>query len=167
MENQVHQDQKGHPERLEILVLQENKDLLVNQENEDQGVQLGNLEVQDLKVYLEWKEDLVLLVHLAPLALPVTPYLLLLQQCQEERLFLEYLDLLDPWDHLGHQGEEELLEVEDQREEGEGLEFQGVLVVQEDKVFQEEQEIQDSQANLVALEEHILKMISGRFVHLY
>merc|ERR1712123_530368 len=70
LENQVHQDQKGHQERLEIQVLQENRDLLVNLENEDQGVQLANLEVQGLKVYLEWKEDLdqwVHLVHLVPL----------------------------------------------------------------------------------------------------
>merc|ERR1712123_22798 len=70
LENQVHQDQKGHQERLEIQVLQENRDLLVNLENEDQGVQLANLEVQGLKVYLEWKEDLdqwVHLDHLVPL----------------------------------------------------------------------------------------------------
>lgn len=84
---------------------------------------------------------------------------MLLQHSQVERLFLEYLDLLDQWDHLAHQEREELLEEEDLREEEEDLDLLVVLEVQEDKVFLEEQEIQENQANLAAPEEPTLKMI--------
>jgi len=84
---------------------------------------------------------------------------LLLQHSQVERLFLEYLDPLDQWDHLAHQEREELLEEEDLREEEEDLDLLVVLEVQEDKVFLEEQEIQENQANLAAPEEPTLKMI--------
>jgi len=84
---------------------------------------------------------------------------LLLQHSQVERLFLEYLDPLDQWDHLAHQEREELLEEEDLREEEEDLDLLVVLEVQEDKDFLEEQEIQENQANLAAPEEPTLKMI--------
>lgn len=84
---------------------------------------------------------------------------MLLQHSQVERLFLEYLDPLDQWDHLAHQEREELLEEEDLREEEEDLDLLVVLEVQEDKVFLEEQEIQENQANLAAPEEPTLKMI--------
>lgn len=144
---------------METQELQENKDLLETQENVGQGVQQENLEAQDLKVYLEWREDQVLWVHLAHLVLLGTPYLLPQQQCLEEKLFLECLDHRDLWDHQGHLGREELQVQEDQREEGDHLDHQALLVVREDKVFQEEQEIQEHPAKMAVQGELTLKMI--------
>lgn len=57
-----------------ILELQESKDLLETLENVDQGVQQGNLGAQDLKDYLEWREDLVQWVLQVHLVLLVTQY---------------------------------------------------------------------------------------------
>lgn len=124
-----------------------------------QGVQQENLEAQDLKVYLEWKEDQVLWVHLGHLAPLGTPYQLHQQQCLGEKLFLECLDHKDLWDHQGHLVREELQVEEGQREEGDHLDHQALLVVQEDKVFQEEQEIQEHLAKMAVQGELTLKMI--------
>jgi len=158
---------KAHPEKLEIQVHLENRDLLGTQENEDLGVPLVSLEVQDLKDYLEWKEDLVLWVLLVHLVLLGILYQLLQQHFLGEKQVLECPDHLDPWDHLDPQGEEELLEQEDLREEEEALDLQVVPEVLEDKVFLVEQEVQGNRANQAALEEHIQKMISERYVLLF
>lgn len=159
MENLVHRDQKGHKERMGTQALRENKDPLETQENEGQGVQQENLEAQDHKDYLEWKEDQVLWVHRVHLVLLATPYQLRQQQCLEEKLFLGFLDHRDLWDHQVHLVREELQVEEGQREEGDHLDHQALLVVREDKVFQEEQEIQEHQAKMAVQGELILKMI--------
>lgn len=159
MENLVHRDQKGHKERMGTQALRENKDPLETQENEGQGVQQENLEAQDHKDYLEWKEDQVLWVHRVHPVLLATPYQLRQQQCLEEKLFLGFLDHRDLWDHQVHLVREELQVEEGQREEGDHLDHQALLVVREDKVFQEEQEIQEHQAKMAVQGELILKMI--------
>jgi len=158
LENLVHQDQKGHKEKMETQALQENKDLLETQENAGQGVQQENPEAQDLKVYLEWKEDQVLWVHLGHPVLLATPYRLHQQQCLEEKLFLECLGRRDLWDHQGHLEREEPQVQEGQREEGDHLDHQALLVVQEDKVFLEEQEIQEHPAKMGVQGERTPKM---------
>jgi len=71
--NQDQLDQKALLEKLEIQVHQENRDLWDSQANEDHGAQLANLEVQVLKVCLEWKEDLVPWDLQVPRALLETP----------------------------------------------------------------------------------------------
>jgi len=53
---------------------------------------------------------------------------------------------------------------EDQQEEGEAQEHLEALEAQEDKVCPEDQEIQENQGNLAVQEEHILRMISGKYV---
>merc|ERR1712106_938124 len=83
--NLAHPDQKDRLEKMEIQDLQENKDLLETQENVVLGAQQANQEAQDLKVYQEWKEDLVLWARLVHLVLLATPYQLLRQPCLEER----------------------------------------------------------------------------------
>merc|ERR1712106_221194 len=140
LENLAHPDQKDRLEKMETQDLQENKDLLETQENVVLGAQQANQEAQDLKVYQEWKEDLVLLA---------TPYQLLRQPCLEERQFLGHLAHKDQWDHLVHLEREVLPVEEGLKEEGVHLDHQVLLVVQEDRVFLEEPEIQGLQAKMV------------------
>ena len=124
----------------------------------------ANLAILELKVYLVWREDLDLQVHLVPLDLLETPYLLLLQPWEEVRLCLEFLELLDPWDPLDLLVKEELMVIEDLREEEEYLEWQDHLEHLAGKVCQEDQEILVNLENLDVQEDHTLKMISERSV---
>ena len=124
----------------------------------------ANLAILELKVYLVWREDLDLQVHLVPLDLLETPYLLLLQPWEEVRLCLEFLELLDPWDLLDLLVKEELMETEDLREEEEYLEWQDHLEHLAGKVCQEDQEILVNLENLDVQEDHTLKMILERSV---
>merc|ERR1711892_238254 len=141
LENLAHPDQKDRLEKMEIQDLQENK------------------EAQDLKVYQEWKEDLVLWARLVHLVLLATQYQLLRPPCLEERQFLGHLAHKDQWDHLVRP-EREVLQVEEGlKEEGGHLDPQVLLVVQEDKVFLEEPEIQELQAKTDVQEGHTLRMI--------
>jgi len=162
LENLAHPDQKDRLEKMETQDLQENKDLLETQENVVLGAQQANQEAQDLKVYQEWKEDLVLWARLVHLVLLATPYQLLRQPCLEERQFLGHLAHKDQWDHLVHPEREVLPVEEGLKEEGGHLDHQVLLVVQEDKVFLEEPEIQELQAKMDVQEEHTLRMIYGR-----
>merc|ERR1712106_376927 len=127
LENLAHPDQKDRLEKMETQDLQENKDLSETQENVVLGAQQANQEAQDLKVYQEWKEDLVLWARLGHLAHK------------------------DQWDHLVHLEREVLPVEEGLKEEGGHLDHQVLLVVQEDKVFLEEPEIQELQAKSAPL----------------
>lgn len=153
-----------HRERLEILEPLVNKVKLVNLEEEDQEDLLENLVILELKVYLVWKVDLDLQVHLVPQDLLETQFLLLLLLWEEVRLCLEYLVLLDPWVHLGLLVREELMETEDLKEAEEYLEWQDHLEHLAGKVCLEDLEILVNLVNLDVLEDHTLKMISERFV---
>jgi len=154
-------------EKLEILVPLVNKEKLENLEEEDQEDQQVNLVILELKVCLVWKEDLDLQVHLVPLDLLETPYLLLLQPWEEVKLCLEFLELLDPWDHLVLLVNEELMETEDLKEAEEYLEWQVHLEHLEGKVCPEDQETLVNLVNLDVQEDHTLKMILERFVLLF
>jgi len=161
------QVQEAHREKLEILVPLVNKERLENLEEEDQEDQQVNLVILELKVYLVWKADLDLQVHLVPPDLLETPYLLLLLPWEEVRLCQEFLELLDPWDHLDLLVKEEQMETEDLKEEEEYLEWQDHLELLADKVCLEDQEILVNLVNLDVQEDHTLKMILERFVLLF
>jgi len=154
-------------EKQEILVLLVNKEKLENLEEEDQEDQQVNLVILELKDYLVWKEDLDLQVHLVPLDLLETPYLLLLPPWEVVRQCLEFLELLDPWDHLDLLVKEEPMETEDLKEEEEYLEWQDHLEHLADKVYLEDQEILENLVNLDVQEDHTLKMILEKFVLLF
>lgn len=165
LESLVHQGQRVHLEKVETQELRGNKDLLETQAKEDQGDPLVSLVAQGHRDYLEWKEDQVQWVHQVHLALLVTQYQLLQQQCQEERQCPEHLGHRDQWGLQVHLGNEELLEQEDLREEEEGLDQRVHPVDQVDKVFLEDQETQGLQAKMAAQGEPILKMIFEKYVH--
>jgi len=156
-----------HRVKLEILVPLVNKEKLENLEEEDQEDQQVNLVILELKVCLVWKEDLDLQVHLVPLDLLETPYLLLLLPWEEVRLFQEFLEHLGPWDHLVLLVKEEQMETEDLKEEEEYLEWQDHLELLADKVCLEDQEILVNLVNLDVQEDHTLKMILERYVLLF
>merc|ERR1719312_1889901 len=157
LESPVHQDQRVHLERVETQELQGSKDQLETLGKEAQGVQLASLVAQDPRDYPAWKEDQVLWVHQVHQDRLVIQYLLLQQQCPEERQFLEHLDHRVRWDLLVHLGNEELPEQGDLREEEEG---------QDQQVLLEDQGTQGHQAKTGAQGEPTLKMICGKSVHL-
>jgi len=167
LESLVHQDQRVHLVRPETQELQESKDLLETLAKEDQGGQLVNLAAQDHKDYLECKEKLVQWVlQVLPVPL-VTQYQLLQQQCQEEKLFLGHPDHRDPWDLQDLLESVELLELGGLREEEEHLDHLVLLVDQGDKDYLEGLETLEPQAKMDARGEPTVKMICGKFVHLF